>query len=127
MDLLGIVQRATTKAFTITQQFQQQVTFQLQIVWNLDPIHDTANEVPTHVRTVLAVVYKPLARKIEPGAYMVTEVLCLQQWTDLPAPSINDKVIIPSAWGNLLRQIMTVSEDPAHAQWTIETRLPTKQ
>jgi hypothetical protein len=55
-----------------------------------------------------------------------TENLCVQQWDDAPPPSINDRVIIPSDWGNLLREVMTVTTDPAHAVWIVETRLPTK-
>jgi hypothetical protein len=128
MDLLGITLRAVDRAFTITQQFQTQATFQLQIVWNLDPVHDTVTEVPSYTKTVMAVWYKPLLKRTDPaGNYLYTENLCVQQWDDAPAPSINDRVIIPSQWGNLLRQVMSVFADPALAIWIVETRVPTKQ
>src|ERR1700757_4926275 len=64
MDLLGTTLKAVDKAFAITQQFQAQVEFQLQIVWNLDPVNDTISPVPTFTKTVLAVVYKPKQARI---------------------------------------------------------------
>jgi len=128
VDLLGIVQRATNTAFAITTQFQVSVTFQLQIVWNLDPINDTANPVPSYTKTVLAVVYKPIVKRIETtGGYVYTENICLQQWTAAPAPSISDRVIIPGDYGPQLRQVETVNQDPANAVWIVETRLPTQK
>jgi len=128
VDILGTVQKATKKAFDITLQFQVSVTFQLQIVWNLDPINDTANPVPSYTKTVLAVVYKPILKRIElTGGYVYTESICLQQWNDAPAPSISDRVLIPGDYGPQLRQIETVNEDPGHVIWIVETRLPTQK
>lgn len=128
MDLLGITLRSVQKAFDITQQFQAQVTFQLQIVWNLDPINDTADPVPSYTKTVLAVVYKPILKRLDAtGGYVYTESICVQQWQDAPAPSISDRVLIPGDYGKLLRQVTSVDEDPAHAVWIVETRLPTQK
>lgn len=129
MDLLGLTLRAVNRAFTITQPFQAQVTFQLQIVWNLDPLNDVINPVPTFTKTVLGVVYKPIVRRIDTtGGYVYTENICCQQWTDgTPAPSISDRVLIPGDYGVLLRQVVEVTEDPAHAIWIVGTRLPTQK
>lgn len=132
MDLLGLTLRAANRAFVITQQFQSTVTFQLQIVWQLDPINDVATPRPSFTKTILAVVYKPIQKRIDTtGGYVYTEAICCQQWTDgTPAPSINDRVLIPSDYGNdsgvLLRQVVSVDEDPAKVQWTIQTRMPTQ-
>lgn len=128
MDLLGITLRSVNKAFAITQQFQAMVTFQLQIVWKLDPINDVAHPVPTFTKSLLAVVYKPVIKRIDTtGGYVYTESICVQQWTDgTPAPGISDRVLIPGDYGTLLRQIVSVDEDPAHATWIVQTRLPTQ-
>jgi hypothetical protein len=130
MDLLGLTLRAVDKAFAVTDQFQQDVTFQLQIVWQLDPINDVVNPQPTFTKTVRAVVYKPTLRRIDvTGGYVFTEEICCQQWTDAPAPSISDRVLIPSGYGPgapLLRQVTEVNEDPANAIWIVSTRLPTQ-
>jgi hypothetical protein len=128
VDLLGITLRSVQKAFDITKQFQVSVTFQLQIVWHLDPINDTADPVPSYTKTVLAVWYKPILRRIEAtGGYVYTENICVQQWNDAPAPSISDRVLVPGDYGPQLRQVMLVNEDPAHATWIVETRLPTQK
>jgi hypothetical protein len=128
VDLLGITLKAVDRAFAITKQFQAQVTFQLEIVWNLDPVNDTANPVPTFTKTVLAVVYKPVQRRIDlTGAFYYTENICVRQWEEpIPAPSQNDRVLITDQYGTRLRQIEYVTEDPAHAIWICETRLPTQ-
>jgi hypothetical protein len=104
------------------------VTFQLQIVWQLDPINDVANPVATYNKTLLAVVYKPILKRLDMSAgYVYTEAICCQQWTDgTPAPGISDRVLIPGDYGTLLRQVVSVDEDPAKATWIVQTRLPTQ-
>jgi hypothetical protein len=127
VDLLGITLRSVDRAFAITKQFQTQVTFQLQIVWNLDPINDTVNPAPSFTKTVLAVVYKPVQRRVDlTGAFYYTENICARQWQDVPAPTEKDRVLITDQYGTRLRQIESVTEDPAHAIWICDTRLPTQ-
>jgi hypothetical protein len=128
VDLLGITLRSVAKAFAITTQFQAHVTFQLQIVWRLDPVNDVANPLPSFTKTVLAVVYKPILKRLDQSAgYVYTEAICCQQWIDgTPAPGISDRVLIPGDYGTLLRQVVSVDEDPAHAIWIVQTRLPTQ-
>lgn len=128
MNLLTPVLNAVNKAFQYTVQFQAQVTFQLQIVWQLDPINDVANPHPTFTKTLLAVVYKPILKRLDTTAgYVYTEAICCQQWRDgTPAPSISDRVLIPGDYGTLLRQIVSIDEDPAKAIWIVQTRLPTQ-
>jgi hypothetical protein len=128
MNLLGPTLKAVSKAFAVTVEFQAQVTFQLQIAWQLDPINDVATPVPRFTKTILAVVYKPVLKRLDTTAgYVYTEAICCQQWTDdTPAPSISDRVLIPGDYGTLLRQVVSVDEDPAKATWIIQTRLPTQ-
>lgn len=129
MDLVGLVNRSVAIAFTITDGFMSDVTFQLQIVWHLDPINDLVNPVPNYTKTVRAVVYKnTLKRRENPGDYVYTESICLQQWADpLPAPGINDRVLImtPYAPQPLLRQIVETNDVPGNSIWIVHTRLPT--
>jgi hypothetical protein len=128
MNLLPLVLKQTAYAFALTQEFQDQLTFQLQIVWNLDPVNDTLNPVPTYTKTVLGVVYKPkIQRRDDSGGYIFTENICVQQWntTMTPRPGVKDRVLETST--GIIRQIMSVTQDPARAIWIFETRIPTGQ
>lgn len=128
MNLLPLVLKYTGLAFSITKEFQNELTFQIDIVWNLDPVNDTLNPAPTYTKTVLGVVYKPRTMKRdESGGYVYTEDIVLEQWdtTVTPRPGINDRVL-ETATG-VVRQITSVSADPANAIWMLETRIPTGQ
>lgn len=128
MNLLPLVLKYTGLAFEITLEFQTELTFQIDIVWNLDPVKDTLAPVPTYEKSVLGVIYKPKILRLDTsGGYIYTEDIVVQQWdvTIVPRPGIKDMVLETDT--GVIRQIMSVTQDPAKAVWICETRIPTNQ
>jgi hypothetical protein len=124
MQLEHLVISNVNRAFQIVSDFTPLVTFQMQIVFNINPINDSERRVPTVFKTVPAVQWKNVPTRNDLGGITFKEMVVVQQWNDVPGPTDSDLLVDPDG---AIRQIETVEPDPAKAVWMITLRGPTAQ
>jgi hypothetical protein len=124
MNLKPLVIQNVARAFQIASDFTPLVTFQMEIVWNINPVNDTEARTATVTRTVPAVQWNNIPVRNDLGYLTFTEQVIIRQWTDIPGPTDNDLMVDPDG---VTRQIEKVNDDPAHACWVITLRGATAQ
>lgn len=124
MNLKPLILRNVIRAFTIAEDLTYFVTFQMQIVWNINPVTDTEQRFPTAIKRVKALQWRNVPTRNDLGFITFNEMVLVQQWTDIPGPTTNDLMVDPDG---VTRQIERVDDEPSHSVWIITLRGPTAQ
>lgn len=124
MILKPLILQNVIRAFAIADDLTYFVTFQMQIVWNINPVTDTEQRFPTAMKRVKALQWKNFPTRNDAGFMTFNEMVLVRQWTDIPGPTTNDLMVDPDG---VTRQIEKVDDEPSHSVWIITLRGPTAQ